>query len=71
MNDQLTRRLVLRTVREFCDDGRSFSAWDITRAARELGGRGVHHSSKQLVHDYFARGNMGALARIRIWRLWI
>ncbi len=41
-------------------NGELFTAWDVTVEVRNRGHRDRHNNIKNVVHDYFARGQMGA-----------
>jgi hypothetical protein len=59
MFERTTRALLEAIVRQKCAAGESFTAYDITCAARHQGGAGRHRHLKHVVHEAFFRGTMG------------
>ncbi|MDB5388162.1 MAG: hypothetical protein JWM11_3808 [Planctomycetaceae bacterium] len=60
MADAATEQLVLTLVNERTQAGVMFTAYDVTQAARRRGGNVRHNDVRDVVHELFENGRMGA-----------
>ena len=60
MADAATEQLVLTLVNERVQAGVMFTAYDVTQAARRRGGNVRHNDVRDVVHELFENGRMGA-----------
>lgn len=60
MADAATQRLIDQIVQERVQAGALFTAYDVTLEARQRGGNVRHNDVRDLVHEYFEQGRMGA-----------
>lgn len=60
MADAATKRMVEALVEERVKAGEMFTAFDITLAVRKIGGNVRHHEVRDLVHELYEHGRMGA-----------
>lgn len=60
MADAATEQLVLNLVNERIQAGVMFTAYDVTQAARRRGGNVRHNDVRDVVHELFENGRMGA-----------
>jgi hypothetical protein len=60
MSDVATYQMVEEICAEMVKARKMFTAFDVSREARQRGTTERHRNMKQAVHDYFERGDMGA-----------
>lgn len=60
MADAATQQLIDQIVQERVQAGAMFTAYDITLEARRRGGNVRHNDVRDLVHEFFEQGRMGA-----------
>jgi retron-type reverse transcriptase len=60
MADLTNRELVEQLVREQVHAGAMFTAYDITLLLRKIGGNARHQEVRDLVHEVYEKGRMGA-----------
>lgn len=60
MADAATRQLIDQIVQEQVQAGTMFTAYDITLEARKRGGNIRHGEARNIVHDVYQQGRMGA-----------
>src|SRR5438067_13650294 len=60
MADAATQQLVGQLVQEHVQAGAMFTAYDLTLEARRRGGSVRHQDVRDLVHEFFENGRMGA-----------
>src|SRR2546423_13316267 len=60
MADAATQRLIDQVVQEWVQAGRLFTAYDVTLEARNRGGNVRHNDARDLVHEFYEQGRMGA-----------
>jgi retron-type reverse transcriptase len=60
MADAATRRMVEQIVEENVAHGDMFTAFDVTLAVRKIGGNVRHQEVRDLVHELYEQGRMGA-----------
>src|SRR5437763_13803578 len=60
MADAATQRMVEALVAEKVKAGEMFTAFDVTLAVRKIGGSVRHQEVRDLVHDIYEKGRMGA-----------
>src|SRR5262245_32729018 len=60
MADAATQRLIEQVVLEYVQAGAMFTAYDVTVEARNRGGNVRHSDGRDVVHELFQQGRMGA-----------
>ncbi len=60
MADAATRQMVAQIVEDKVKVGEMFTAFDVTLAVRKIGGSVRHQEVRDLVHDLYEKGRMGA-----------
>lgn len=60
MADAAAQQLIEQIVQEKVQAGAMFTAYDITLEARQRGGNVRHNEARDIVHECFQRGQMGA-----------
>lgn len=60
MADAATQKLIDDIVQQKVQAGESFTAYDVTIIARQRGGNVRHNDARDLVHEYYESGRMGA-----------
>lgn len=60
MCDLATRTVIEQVSSNFVQQGRQFTAWDVTKEVRSQGVREKHNEIKKVVHELFSNGNFGS-----------